>query len=388
MNYKNLGNGKEDADMTIRQTCTGKMTGGYPLLSVVMPVYNPNKYLIPCLDSVLGQTFADFEVIAIDDCSSDRSYEVLKEYADKDARILPLRNDINMGAAKTRNRGLYLTRGKYIVFLDADDYFDKEYFTEMVNALEEKKADLAFCPLYQRDERTGIEECVCTAPKSIREFVTNGFRPRELGDAVFTFAAVIPFNKIIRREYLLQNNIEFQNISNCNDLYFGFISIAAAEKAVYLPTPYVHYRYNTGMQISTKRFRTPMNVCYAYKKLNEELHKRKLWKIYRRAYYEALSRSLIHVLLNTVDPASLLEYLHADGAEELNLVDLRRGDFLSAQGYGRYQIFWYGGKAFYGGDGKLIASFFKMLFTGRGFAAYWIAGHYAKKMKSKLKKMS
>lgn len=93
-----------------------------PKVSVIIPVYNVEPYLRECLDSVIHQTLRDIEIICIDDCSTDRSVEILEEYAQKDERIVILRNKQNSGLSVTRNRGIEIARGEYIQFVDSDDY--------------------------------------------------------------------------------------------------------------------------------------------------------------------------------------------------------------------------------------------------------------------------
>ena len=92
-----------------------------PKISVIMPTYNSESFLRESIDSILNQTFKDFELIVIDDCSTDSSLKIIKEYKRKDNRIFFLKNDKNLGHNKTRNKGLKIAKGKYIAILDSDD---------------------------------------------------------------------------------------------------------------------------------------------------------------------------------------------------------------------------------------------------------------------------
>ena len=94
-----------------------------PIISIIVPVYNVEQYLKRCLDSLIGQTLKDIEIIVINDASTDHSYAVLKQYADQDSRIKLFNNDINRGVAYTRNVGLRNAIGKYIMFCDPDDSY-------------------------------------------------------------------------------------------------------------------------------------------------------------------------------------------------------------------------------------------------------------------------
>src|SRR3989338_8491510 len=98
-----------------------KHTTKTALISVIIPVYNGNGFLPAALESILDQTYRNFEVIAIDDGSTDNSYEILKDYAERDSRLRVFRNSKNLNIANTLNRGIKLARGQYIARMDADD---------------------------------------------------------------------------------------------------------------------------------------------------------------------------------------------------------------------------------------------------------------------------
>jgi len=116
-----------------------------PQCSVIMPIYNSEQFLEKTLESVLKQTFADFELIAIDDCSSDSSYEILQRMAKEDKRIKIYRNKENSGVANTRNRGIEAAQGKYIALLDSDDLWLPEKLEKQIDYIERKGCMLSYC---------------------------------------------------------------------------------------------------------------------------------------------------------------------------------------------------------------------------------------------------
>lgn len=116
-----------------------------PKVSVIIPVYNVEKYISRCLDSVLGQTLKDIEVICIDDCSTDNSLSVLRDYAQKDARLTVINLKKNKGAAYARNRGLEVAKGEFLGFVDPDDYIDSDYYEKLYNKAIEDNADMVKC---------------------------------------------------------------------------------------------------------------------------------------------------------------------------------------------------------------------------------------------------
>lgn len=224
-----------------------------PLLSVVMPVYNPDKYLAPCLDSVLNQTFRNFELIAIDDCSTDGAANMLMDYAARDSRLIVLKNKENMGAARTRNRGLNLARGKYIAFLDADDYFEKDYFADALQTLENNNGDVVISPISFCNMQSGKEHTECIDNIFKKKLKQNVAFNAENFDGIFQIASVVPFNKIADREFILSHGIRFQDLKSSNDVFYGLTLLAKANRILYLNKSYVHYRTKWFGQITANR---------------------------------------------------------------------------------------------------------------------------------------
>ena len=109
-------------------------------VSVIVPVYNVEKYLQRCLDSILDQTYTNFEVICINDCSSDESQRILEEYKDKYFDVIKiLSNEINLGLGKTREKGMAIAKGEYIMFVDSDDFVDKNWIERYVSKIESQE---------------------------------------------------------------------------------------------------------------------------------------------------------------------------------------------------------------------------------------------------------
>ena len=115
-----------------------------PLLSIIVPVYNAEKYLEKCLDSIINQTFRDYETILIDDGSTDRSGIICDEYAVKDARFKVIHQK-NSGVSSARNTGLDIAQGKYLGFIDSDDVIKNDMFEKMIKVIEENKCDFVIC---------------------------------------------------------------------------------------------------------------------------------------------------------------------------------------------------------------------------------------------------
>lgn len=122
-----------------------------PELSIIVPVYKVEKYLPRCIDSILAQTFGDFELILIDDGSPDGCGHICDEYARKDKRIVVIHQK-NMGVSAARNAGLDIARGRYIGFVDSDDWIEPQMYEVMMDAIRENGADMAVCGVRYADE--------------------------------------------------------------------------------------------------------------------------------------------------------------------------------------------------------------------------------------------
>ena len=132
--------------------------GKKPLVSVVMPSYNMESFIEEAISSVIAQSVSDWELIVIDDCSKDNTRKIVADFAEKDSRIQLVVNEENMGVAKTRNRGLTMSRGKFVALLDSDDYWKPQMLEKMVARAEETGADIIYCS-YELVDEQGKKVC-------------------------------------------------------------------------------------------------------------------------------------------------------------------------------------------------------------------------------------
>ena len=125
----------------------GKNTNKVPSISIIVPVYNVEKYLKKCIDSILNQSFQNFELILVDDGSTDSSGEICNEYALKDRRVLVIHKE-NGGLSSARNEGIKASSAEYVGFVDSDDYISFSMYEFLYNNLIENNADISICGLY------------------------------------------------------------------------------------------------------------------------------------------------------------------------------------------------------------------------------------------------
>jgi glycosyltransferase involved in cell wall biosynthesis len=189
-----------------------------PIISIIVPVYNVEKYLPRCIDSILGQTFTDFECILIDDGSLDNCPAICDEYAAKDERIVVIHQK-NFGASTARNVGLDRAKGKWITFVDSDDWCDSGMFEYLHAKILENNCEIAVCGMRIVDERNNVKDrtdyLFAESIVSSREGMKLLFLPNGFGG----FA----WSKLIQAKILSKNNLRFNSqIRRREDLLFYF----------------------------------------------------------------------------------------------------------------------------------------------------------------------
>ena len=184
-----------------------------PKLSVIIPVYNTEKYLTKCLNSVCNQTLFDIEIICINDCSTDKSFEIVKQFALKDKRIKHLDLKENKGASNARNLGINEAKGEFIAFLDSDDYPERNDFYEKLylKAKEENSDIIKGC--YKNSDTGFIDKAINDKIRLDK----NNFC------ATYTSA-------IFKSELIKENKIKFPLISDMEDPVFAFSCALNANK--------------------------------------------------------------------------------------------------------------------------------------------------------------
>lgn len=205
-----------------------------PKVSVIVPVYNVEKYLGKCIDSILNQTFSDFEIILVDDGSPDNSGAICDEYAKKDDRIKVI-HKTNGGVSSARNDGISEANGDYIMFVDSDDFIEPQMLEAMLPTEDE---DIIFCGFrYVYDDRTEerLIESFCLISKE--EFINKYYIDSEMTNVISG-----PYNKLFKKAIIDENNIKFnQNISICEDGLFVVEFMQKAAKFSNIGTAYYNY---------------------------------------------------------------------------------------------------------------------------------------------------
>lgn len=218
-----------------------------PAISVIVPVYNVEKYLNRCVDSILAQTFADFELILVDDGSPDQSGAICDEYTEKDSRIKVVHKG-NGGASSARNTGLDIARGQYIVFVDSDDWVQREMLYSMIRLMEVYNADIVEMGFYI------VRETIDELNKNTEEEIValNGLKAAEsLYEDTF-FGINLLWGKLYSSS--LFHELRFPEGRVCEDISVVY-KLFLKSKAIISSSKKVYYYYQSGESVMRGSFK-------------------------------------------------------------------------------------------------------------------------------------
>lgn len=307
-------------------------------VSIIMPVHNVAEYLEKSVQSALDQTLYEIEVICIDDSSQDNSWDILKKLAASDKRLTILRNPYNLGAGPTRNIGLQLARGEYVTFWDADDWVEEKCLADAFSLAKSKEADVCFYGCWEEDEESGEQRDYYCLPYLLRRKMKNAFNIDNLNGYIYSCG--IPFDKICKRQFLLDNGLMFQNLYNTNDSFFSIACFVSAERIVYISKKYVHHRVHLNGGCTGTRDKYPLCIFEALSLVKKWLLCHGRWNLIQRFYNEFSIASLISVLnmISENSRTEMLDYTHTTGLALLQMEELDRKDFLTSYTYNKYSL--------------------------------------------------
>jgi len=203
-----------------------------PVISVIVPVYKAENYLHRCVDSILAQTFTDFEVLLVDDGSPDRSGEICDEYAQKDDRVRVFHKE-NGGVSSARNVGIDNAHGEYTIHADPDDWVEPNMLEELYKKAQEEDADMVICDFYMNKQSKQIYKSQCPTSLNDIQLIRKDFINKLHGST---------WNKLVRASCYKENNIRFnESISFCEDKLFILGILKHTNRILYLNQAFYHY---------------------------------------------------------------------------------------------------------------------------------------------------
>ena len=268
-----------------------------PLVSVIMPVYGVEKYVARAIESILEQTYTNFEFFCVDDGTKDRSGEICDEYALKDSRIKVIHKE-NGGAPSARNTAIDMATGKYFYFMDSDDFTEKDMLFDMVNIAEQNNSQLVVAGYYidtyysENEKFTQEQKWVDRVFESQEEFRKNAHKLFDL-NLLYT-----PWNKLYSGDYIRENKLYFPN-TFWDDFPFNLSVLRDVERVAVTSKKYYHF-IRQRSESETAKYRSDM-----YEKREEENGWMKdlyyYWGIENSEVEEFLARRYVERLIGCVE---------------------------------------------------------------------------------------
>lgn len=234
-----------------------------PKVSVIIPVYGVEKYIERCARSLFEQTLDDIEYLFIDDCSPDRSVEILRsvieEFPHRKKQVVIHRMNQNSGQAKVREWGMKNAIGEYVIHCDSDDWVDTEMYQVMYSLARQENSDVTICDFYKATSSRLTRLCGCH-DKDLNMFIKNCLFQKESWSL---------WNKLFKRA-IIKESIDYPIAALGEDMYIFFQIISNCKKLSYISKPFYYYRYNEN---SITKKRTVSNCMYKYTTLKDNTDK-------------------------------------------------------------------------------------------------------------------
>lgn len=237
------------------------------LISIIMPVYNPGKYLHTAIMGILSQSYENLELICINDASTDGSDHVLLQYQKHNKRIRLVHHKENTGAARSRNEGIELASGKYIFFVDADDVFEKDLLKCMVQVAEQESADMVYISYDTFEDGDQYSSDIRGDYYYFGEWFSQYNKKEKCPKGLLRSIPLAPYSRLYSSEFIRDNKLQFQDLKSSNDVYFGIMATFLSKKVAFSDeqVSFVHVRTHGGRyRISNQRNPYDNFTAYAY----------------------------------------------------------------------------------------------------------------------------
>ncbi len=270
-------------------------------LSIIVPVYNVENYLRICLDSIINQTYTNWELIVVDDASTDKSRDIIQTYVSHFNNIIPIFLERNIGVGNARNRGIEIAKGQYIGFVDADDWIDQNFYSKLIDNISKDKSDIAICGV--KTEYQNSKSSSYRYKYNFQSCIDHNYALRLLVNSqnMDQFISPIVSNKIYLTSFLRKHNLLFDPSKSFQDDFFTFFCLLYANKVSLVPEIFYHY-YQRPDSITHLFSKQLANDCLdILLQIKNKLIEENLFQTYWHEYYSFFERCL----------SSLLKMLHS-----------------------------------------------------------------------------
>lgn len=276
-------------------------------ISIIVPIYNVESYLEKCLQSIKNQNFSSYEVILVDDGSKDHSREIAEKYVAFDESLFQLVSQENMGLSEARNTGLKLATGKYVCFVDSDDFIEPNYLHEMYEMAQNTEADLVFSAFRSVDE-TG---------KCLRNVFESGYEPGKpylfetCAEVLLTQNAA--WNKLYKKSIIDQNQLYFTRGAWYEDLRFVKKYMLFVKKFAYCDSVLYNYLIRTGSIMNSMGSKRNIEILDAIDEVIQFYKEKQVFEMYQK---EIEFLAIDHVYIST-----LVRLLRAGDKEQFGTIE-------------------------------------------------------------------
>ena len=255
-----------------------------PLVSVVVPVHNGQRYLRQCLESLVTQTLTDIEILVVDDGSTDGTPGIIREYERLDPRLIGVLGPATGSAGSARNVGLDRAAGEFLAFIDGDDFADPGMLEALHRKAVAENADVVAAKFRTLDNISGV---VSPADWGLRVDYLPGassFAPAEVGD--FLFASMNPavWNKMFRTSFIREYGLRFQDLRRTNDAHFTYTALVSASRITYVDDYLLTYRVRNSESLQGSLHEDPLEFVQALRAIRSSLEERGEFDRLERAF--------------------------------------------------------------------------------------------------------
>lgn len=239
-------------------------------VSIIIPVYNARQYLENSYRMLTEQTFSDFEVIFVDDCSTDDSVDLIRNLCNQDSRFRYELHEKNQGCAVSRNTGIKVAKGEFFICLDADDKYSDSLIEDMYRVAKATNSDVTICNSVVKNMQTGNEKTF-SQWRNIDEFLSDNEsctidNPIEFNN-ITNLIDYVAWSKMLRRQFFVENNLWFYPLEYYEDIPYSFQIVFYAKKLSFVNKKLItYYKYQENAMTSWKRTKE-QNIVFAFDKI-------------------------------------------------------------------------------------------------------------------------
>lgn len=266
-------------------------------ISIVVTVYNSEKYIEKCLKSIKEQTYKNLEIVIVNDGSTDKSKNIIEKICKDDNRFI-LINQRNMGVASAKNKGMDEASGKYIIFIDSDDWIDKDLIEIMKNAADKENLDIIFCN-YKKEKENGKLIKVGILNKYIQNYTNKEILAMHIAGLVPCGAS----HKMIKKEILDKWRVRFSDLVRGEELEYSIKAILRAKNIGYVTKTYYHYIERKHSLSKCENYSFMPNIeC-----LKNVLEKEKIMDEYEKYYNLAILNYFVIEIYNSLKQGKITD---------------------------------------------------------------------------------